>query len=1075
MASSSNSAEIGIRVFLEDAASAGLFALDSNLGRVGVTAQKASLLFGGLSQKIVAMAAVTGLVGSFFLFGGSLVYATQQAMGITQALTDVGLATNLTGQQLAQLQPTLLDLGGKSIFSLQELADGMSVLGQYGFKTTEQIKLLSDAGVKLAEVTGSQTTAAFKLLAVTMASFNIPASLANQTAALLFYSVEHGTPNIAALTTAIGGLGGAAGTLHISLQQLLPALDTISIGMGSASTAAAGLRYFILSIVHPTAQAAAEMKKIGLSAFDAQGKFVGLQPLLQSLADKLQGLSDKAKADILGPLFSIRGGTAVRELVNQIDKYVASSKQAADVTKAQKDLDAAVTLVMGNLGNVFKEVVTNLQDFAGEIGQSVLPQIVGFAQKGILPLVTQLRHLASDPATARIYANFLLLGTAISGVGVIIIGIVATPIGAFLAIMVAVMAAVAGVTLLVLNWHSVMLKLQPVIDGVKSALPAVTAGLLTLAGGFLAIRAVSIAGQISSTVSWLIFLAQYSAASAASIFTTLIPALWAKAGALGAAKVAWLAGLLPAMAAGIAQAWNATAAFVAGLIPALVRMAVSSWTAVAGFVAGIIPALIAASVAAWNASVAFIVGLGPALIRLAVSAWTASVGFIVGLGPALVAMAVSAWTATVGFFAGLIPALIGVGIATWNAAIATLAFIGPYILIGIAIAAVVVGLVILIQHLGGLNFLLKAGQAVWQAILPALQEAGAAIKGAFMEAVKQLQPVWQQLVQAFNQAKPFLMWLGIVLGVIIAVAVAVFIGAIRGAINVISALIAAIIHIAAGIIQVFAGIIQFFLGFFTVIHGIFTGNTKEIQQGFQQMGQGILNIFKGLWNAVSAVFIGAFNIIKGFVTGFIQGIIGFFQNLAGTLVHHSIIPDMLNAIISAILGFIPRAIAGFAQFVSQMISKAQSLPGLILKALGNLASLLYSAGQNIVQGLINGFQSMVQNLFNTISNALTTVRNMFPHSPAKLGPLTDLHTWMPNVVKMLSDTAETAAPGLHASMSRVAGAAKSGFLNNSAGGGSGGAGTNTYNLVLDGRVVMSFVHNQLTGELSANGVGRMQR
>lgn len=963
MASTSNSADIGIRVFLQDSASSSLSALDARLGKLGLTAKASGALFGEMSARLASLAVVAGLAASFLGFGGAIVYSAQQAMDLQQALTTVALATNASKEEMDQLQPLLLNLGANSIFSLQQLADGIAVVGQYGFKTTQQIKEMSQAGVNLAEATNTDTVSAFKLLAVTMQAFNIPASQANDTAALLFYSIEHGTPNISNLSSALGQLGGVATSLHLGLQDIIPALDTISVGMGSASTAAAGLRYFLVNIVHPTQAAATEMKKLGLSAFDAQGNFVGLQPLLQDLSSKISGLSDAAKSDILGTLFNIRSGTAIKQLLDQIKQYEHGISDVNNQSKLKAQLDAAASKVMGQLGSVIHVVTSNLQDFAALVGTAVVPELLGFLNSAVVPLVTHLRGWAQDPSNQQLVANFLLLGAAISGVGLIIVGTFMSPIVAFMAIMLSVMAIVAGAAAGIIALKTHWAQLAPVVERAKQVI-SVFGIALGIAGGIIA--GIKFAQLING-------------------FMDIAP---------GLLTVIQLLGQF-----GVALAVNAGQWVVYG---------VKNLGFLIAYVWDSVPAIMA-SAGAWLASAA-----------------------------------------------------------------AEMLALAPYILLIAIIAGAVVGLVLIVQHLGFLNTILALAKAAWAAILPALQQAGNEIRGAFLSAIKQLQPVWQQLVQAFHQAEPALIVMGKVLGVVLVVAIGVLLGIIRGLINVFVAVVTTIIHVAAGIIQAFAGVIQFFSGFFTFIHGLFTLNGAEILAGLKTMGLGILNIFKGLWNAVSSVFIGAFNAIKGFVTGFIQGIIGFFQHLFNTLVGHSIVPDMMGQIFGAFLGLGPRVLGAVGNLIGNVIGHFRSLPGDILHALGNLGGLLFGAGQAVVNGFLNGIKSIWNSITNFVSNGLNNIRNLFPHSPAKEGPLVDAHLWMPNLVHMLADTGEKAAPSLYASMSRVAGVAKSG-LASPAGGGSGGgtSGGATYTFVVDGKAFMSFFHNQITGQLQANGVGRM--
>lgn len=73
--------------------------------------------------------------------------------------------------------------------------------------------------------------------------------------------------------------------------------------------------------------------------------------------------------------------------------------------------------------------------------------------------------------------------------------------------------------------------------------------------------------------------------------------------------------------------------------------------------------------------------------------------------------------------------------------------------------------------------------------------------------------------------------------------------------------------------------------------------------------------------------------------------------------------------------------------LSDLVTTVRGIPGRISGALGNLGGLLRNAGRNLIQGLINGITSKFRDLANTMHNVAQTVRDYWPFSPAKHGPL----------------------------------------------------------------------------------------
>ena len=133
-------AEIGIRVFMDDAASKIAYGINQQLGQMENLTRRAGLGFRGMTGDITGLSIVAGLIASFLLFGGAIVYSTDQAAKLQTTMIGLKAATGATDAQVQQMQNTLLTLGATSIFSLDELAQGFTLAGQRGVSAGDIIK-----------------------------------------------------------------------------------------------------------------------------------------------------------------------------------------------------------------------------------------------------------------------------------------------------------------------------------------------------------------------------------------------------------------------------------------------------------------------------------------------------------------------------------------------------------------------------------------------------------------------------------------------------------------------------------------------------------------------------------------------------------------------------------------------------------------------------------------------------------------------------------------------------------------------------------------------------------------------
>ncbi len=360
--------------------------------------------------------------------------------------------------------------------------------------------------------------------------------------------------------------------------------------------------------------------------------------------------------------------------------------------------------------------------------------------------------------------------------------------------------------------------------------------------------------------------------------------------------------------------------------------------------------------------------------------------------------------------------------------------IGP-LLTGVVIPAIDNVVFFIGALLSGVKPLDPIFKGVWNAFMLVgniLGEIGGALRTSFLPVWQQLVTLWQsqllplfkELWNAIQPLLPVLKVLGQVIGVILVVAIGLLVGILTGLIKAFANVLSAVVQIVGGVVRVFTGLVQIISGVITLIYDVITGQWGKIGADLARVMAGIINVFKGGWEIITGVVKAAWGAISGFVGGLVQGVIAFFTHLWSALVGHSIIPDMINAIItwfvslaSRVLGLVTGLVSGviawFGNLAVQAILRVlnminsivgffQSLPGRAISAVGNLLGMLSGffsglAGQavqwgaNIIANLASG---IIGNIWNALSGAMNAVGSFIhdhlPSSPAKVGPLRDL-------------------------------------------------------------------------------------
>ncbi|HEY7415062.1 MAG TPA: phage tail tape measure protein, partial [Ktedonobacteraceae bacterium] len=271
-----------------------------------------------------------------------------------------------------------------------------------------------------------------------------------------------------------------------------------------------------------------------------------------------------------------------------------------------------------------------------------------------------------------------------------------------------------------------------------------------------------------------------------------------------------------------------------------------------------------------------------------------------------------------------------------------------------------------------LDGVMRAIHPVIVALAPVFQQIGSLL-------IANLVPAWKQLQPAIKDVMPVLQALGALLGGVLVTVLGVIISLVAGLAKGIAMALPGIAQMIAGLIQMFSGFFNIIIGIGSVFRDLFTGNFKKIGADLAQIWTGIQQVSQGFWNTMKGLFSGVVGFIVGLVSGFVSTIIGFFKGLSDALVGHSIIPDMINAIVNVFAQMPGRVMA----FVNTMISQ-------VIGGFNNLAGSALQAGSNIINNVAAGIRNAIGAVGSAIGDVTSFISAHLPHSPAKIGPLVDL-------------------------------------------------------------------------------------
>lgn len=412
----------------------GLDAAQKELKRAGREFEKIGKSISGVGERLSV-----GLTLPIIGFG---VAAVKTAGDFEASMNKVGISTQATGEKLEALSDLARKIGKDTVFSAETAAGAMDNLAKAGLSVEDILGGAARATVNLAAAAGSELEPAATAISDTMSQFKIVAADLPLVVNQITGAVNESKLDFVDFQQAMGQAGGVAANLGVSFEDFNAVLAGTSSVFSSGSDAGTSFKTFLTSLVPKSKQAASAIEEYGLSFYDAAGNLRPMADIAQQLQDKLGGLSDSTRTEVLSTIF---GTDAMRTAIGLMDQGAAGlDKIAAKI--AATDAAAQAAQRMKGLNGQLEELGGAFQEVAIAIGESGLLQVVTDVVTAFAGFMDKISDLS--PVALQIGIVIAAIAAAFGPV-LVVVGSMISAWGALLGAFAAggVLAGVAGLIL----------------------------------------------------------------------------------------------------------------------------------------------------------------------------------------------------------------------------------------------------------------------------------------------------------------------------------------------------------------------------------------------------------------------------------------------------------------------------------------------------------------------------------------------------------------------------------------------------------------------------------------------------
>jgi len=175
--------------------------------------------------------------------------------------------------------------------------------------------------------------------------------------------------------------------------------------------------------------------------------------------------------------------------------------------------------------------------------------------------------------------------------------------------------------------------------------------------------------------------------------------------------------------------------------------------------------------------------------------------------------------------------------------------------------------------------------------------------------------------------------------------------------------------------------------------------SSAIKDAVSDFGENVKNIASNLWESVKGTFQSGLDFVHDLATNKLSSLVentkNFFSNMVSDTQNR--LEDMKTGFSNAFSNIV----SGVSNAVGNIQNALSNVFSSIKNVFSNIVSNAFSWGRDIIGNLISGITSKISSLVSSVKNVASTIWDYLHFSEPEKGPLSDFHTYMPDMIDLL--------------------------------------------------------------------------
>lgn len=234
----------------------------------------------------IATAAITGIATAAIKVGADFDSAMSQVQAISGA----------TGEELELLRDKAKEMGASTSKSATESAEALTYMSLAGWDTQQMLEGIEPI-LRMSEAAGEDLARTSDLVTDSMSALGVEVNSLQRYLDIVTKTQNSSNTSATAMLEAYIECGGTMKNLNVGLEESATWLGVLANRGIKGSEAGNSLNSVLVNLTGGSSSAAEAMKSLGVSAWDSNGNFIGIEATLRKLGKALDKCTEKQKTN----------------------------------------------------------------------------------------------------------------------------------------------------------------------------------------------------------------------------------------------------------------------------------------------------------------------------------------------------------------------------------------------------------------------------------------------------------------------------------------------------------------------------------------------------------------------------------------------------------------------------------------------------------------------------------------------------------------------------------------------------------------------------------------------------------